>query len=103
MGIYQKTKNLPEYVKTVEDLVVWKTKNQTGSMMKGEKCPISGFWFWENIAKCGCPGREREEEEDEEDEEYGEYANDSDYDDDEYEYEEYEEEYSDNNDDSFDK
>ena len=110
--LHFQTEKLSKTVKTVEDLVVWKTRNQTGSLVKGEKCPISGFWFWESIAKCGCQGREKEDEEDDEydeesdyddddndydddyDDDYGEYEDDSNYDDEEYE-EEYE---SDDND-----
>ena len=72
--------------------------------MKGEKCPLTGFWFWENIAKCGCRGMEDDDEED-----YDDDDEDDDYDDDDYyddgDYDDYEEnnyEYGDNvNDNSF--
>merc|ERR1712242_143729 len=67
-------------VKTVEDLVIWKSKGPKGHLMKGEKCPLTGFWFWENIAKCGCRGMEDDDEEDyDDDDDY-----DGDYDDDDY-------------------
>ena len=23
-------------------------------VFKGERCPITGLWFWTPIAKCGC-------------------------------------------------
>merc|ERR1719384_1163723 len=81
-------------VKTVEDLVVWKTKGQKGNLLKGEKCPLTGFWFWENIAKCNCQGKDDDDEHEYEDEEEDDY-----YDDDEYDdyYEDDEDDYDDSN------
>ena len=55
--------------------------------MKGEKCPLTGFWFWENIAKCGCQGKDDDDEHDEDDEDddydyddYDDYFDEDDYD-----------------------
>ena len=102
--LYSKTEQVS---KTVEELVVWKTRSQTGSLIKGEKCPISGFWFWENIAKCGCRGGEKEDEEDDYDDydDYEDFDEDDDYDEDEdYEmYGEYQNSDYNDNDYSFDK
>merc|ERR1719297_93032 len=30
----------------------WRKKHDM--VVKGERCPITGLWFWSPIAKCGC-------------------------------------------------
>ena len=68
--------------KTTEDLVVWKAKYPSGTLIKGEKCPISGFWFWENIAKCSCHRKDMDDDDDYEDSDYDD--NYDDYEDSDY-------------------
>ena len=82
--LYSKTEQVS---KTVEELVVWKTRSHTGSLIKGEKCPITGFWFWENIAKCGCRGKNDDDDDDDDDNE--------DYEDNSYYYDDDDDEYDD--------
>ena len=93
---YSQTDTEKQRVKTVEELVVWKAKGPNGNLMKGEKCPLTGFWFWENIAKCNCQGKDDDDEHEyeDEDEEEDDY-----YDDDEYDdyYEDDEDDYDDSN------
>ena len=85
---YSQTDTEKQRVKTVEELVVWKAKGPNGNLMKGEKCPLTGFWFWENIAKCGCKGNEDDDEHDDEDDYYDDDYDG--YDDDDYDYSDYE-------------
>ena len=89
------TEKLSNTDRTMEDLVVWKAKYPSATLIKGEKCPISGFWFWENIAKCSCHGKDVDEEKDDDDYE------DSDYDDnyDDYEDNDYYDNYEDSDND----
>ena len=78
-------------VKTAEDLVVWKSKGPNGNLVKGEKCPLTGFWFWENIAKCGCRGKDDDDEHDDyDDDDDDDYYDDDDYDD----YDDYDDDYA---------
>merc|ERR1711902_72426 len=35
-----------------KDATFWRKKHDI--VVKGERCPITGLWFWSPIAKCGC-------------------------------------------------
>ena len=76
----------PDKDKQNGTLSVWRVHH--GNVVKGERCPLSGHWFWIPVVKCGCEQHTFEEEEDEYvlDDEYDNYA-------DLYDFEGYDEEY----------